>query len=315
MKRVFFLLLFFLVSHTASASLYNKIKSAQRGRGNYGQIAQTLVGQGLYFTAIPFIKEYMLLRHNRSSRKIDRIIDEVIAHVGIKQFEVISEKLLKSSAAPVLRYTLAKKYFRAKRYEKSLQTLRGKVPRGHPISPYALFLEGTLYALMKKSDLAISYFNECIGESKRQMGRQNKMRKRALKINRDSCRAGIARVQFGQKQYYRANSTYLDISKESIIWPELLFEEAWNSFYLKDYNRALGKLVTYKAPVLNYIFNPEVDTLRALSYLELCLYDDAKRVVEEYYSKYEKSSMAMDKFFRAVWKKLQTVLFSGQKSA
>ncbi|MDC1175633.1 hypothetical protein OAT67_09555, partial [Bacteriovoracaceae bacterium] len=105
-------------------------------------------------------------------------------------------------------------------------------------------------------------------------------------INRDYCIVGIARTQFAKKDFDEANLSYLDLEKSSYIWPEILFEEAWNSFYLKDYNRTLGKLVTYKAPVLKFIFNPEIDVLRALTYMELCLWNDTKNVVNDFYKQY-----------------------------
>ena len=86
-----------------------------------------------------------------------------------------------------------------------------------------------------------------------------------------------------QKNLIKQILAYLDIEKSSPIWPEILFEEAWNSFYQGNFNRALGKLVTYKAPLLSYIYNPEIDALRALAYMELCLWEDTKNVVDNFY--------------------------------
>ncbi|OFZ67873.1 MAG: hypothetical protein A2328_03390 [Bdellovibrionales bacterium RIFOXYB2_FULL_36_6] len=117
---------------------------------------------------------------------------------------------------------------------------------------------------------------------------------RQLNINKDNCVVGIPRAQFGSKNHKQASLTYLDLEKESFVWPEILFEEAWNSFYLEDYNRSLGKLVTYKAPVFDYIFNPEVDILKAMSYLHLCLYDDVSKVVAEYYEQYQNVSKQLE---------------------
>ncbi len=89
---------------------------------------------------------------------------------------------------------------------------------------------------------------------------------------------------------------YLDIPKSSHIWPELLFEEAWNSYYQGDYNRSLGKLVSYKAPVFQSYFNPEVEVLTALSYLKLCLYGDAKKISDDFYKDYLADTRKLRKF-------------------
>jgi hypothetical protein len=103
-------------------------------------------------------------------------------------------------------------------------------------------------------------------------------------MNKDYCIAGIARASFAAKKYLDSDLQYLDIPKSSFVWPEILFEEAWNSYYLKNYNRTLGKLVSYKAPVFDFIFNPEIEVLKAQSYMKMCLYDDVKKTVDEFYA-------------------------------
>ena len=271
-----------------------------------------MVNNNLYFAAIPFVKEYMFVHSSRRNRSIDRLIDEIITNVGTRQFEALPIRVLKKWKIPTIQYILAKKYFRAGKNNNAIRELVGRrrIPRGHPTGPYALHLEGTLYSIMGKSVWALNAFENCIEESDRQVKKyRQKERKRQLTINRDSCLVGIARTQFKQKKYNKANLSYLDIKKSSHIWPEILFEEAWNSFYLKDYNRTLGKLVTYKSPVLSYIFNPEIEILRALTYLELCLYDDAKRTVNEYYDKYEKSIVEVARLLKTYRKNYRRYYF------
>ena len=142
----------------------------------------------------------------------------------------------------------------------------------HPVKPFALLLEASTYAVTKQEMRASATFRECIDVADSQIKKiENKDRLRQLKITKDYCVVGVSRVEFASQKYEQANLSYLDLPKSSYIWPEILFEEAWNSFYLKDYNRTLGKLVTYKAPVFSYIFNPESDVLKALTYMELCL--------------------------------------------
>jgi hypothetical protein len=124
----------------------------------------------------------------------------------------------------------------------------------------------------------------------------NPIANRQLEINRDFCRVGIGRVYFNFHHYEKAKSAYLDLEKKSYIWPEILFEEAWNSFYLKNYNRTLGKLVTYKAPILSYVYNPEIEILNALTYFELCMYDDVTKSVERFYREYGSTYKIVERF-------------------
>jgi len=207
---------------------------------------------------------------------------------------VANERVLKRSRAPMVKYILAKKYFRGKQYEKALKALNGSIPVTHSAKPFALLLEGSSFAVLGKTRSAKSAFQRCISVSNDRMSEtEDPNRLRQLSINRDYCIVGIPRVDFAAKNFEKANSMYLDLPKESYIWPEILFEEAWNSFYLRDFNRTLGKLVTYKAPVLNFIFNPETEVLRSMSYMELCLFDDAKNVVDEFYEKYNDDSVSI----------------------
>jgi hypothetical protein len=70
-------------------------------------------------------------------------------------------------------------------------------------------------------------------------------------------------------------------------------DKAWANYYLKDYNRALGLTVTYKSPLLESYFFPEAEVLTALSYYNLCLWDDALRVVDHFYEYYQPKADAL----------------------
>ena len=165
--------------------------------------------------------------------------------------------------------------------------------------PFVKFLEASIYTLLKRYDRAINSYDKCISESGSRFKKSlDKNSLRQLAINRDYCIVGIARTYFAKGEYEKANSAYLDLKKNSYIWPEILFEEAWTSFYLRNYNRTLGKLVTYKAPVLSYYYNPEIDVLGALTYLEMCLWGDAKKTVDNFYAEYYADSKDIDSFLR-----------------
>jgi len=45
---------------------------------------------------------------------------------------------------------------------------------------------------------------------------------------------------------------------------------------------------------LQYVFNPEIDVLTSMSYLKMCLYSDATKVVEKFYTKYENDTTKLD---------------------
>ena len=49
---------------------------------------------------------------------------------------------------------------------------------------------------------------------------------------------------------------------------------------------------------MDYIFNPEIEILRALTFLELCLWNDTKRVVNKFYDKYRKPHQQLKIFLK-----------------
>lgn len=272
-------------------SAWDTLVKAKGNTNSYPYIVSQMVGEGLYFASIPYIKEYLATQKKVQDNKIDDLIDTVVTQVGVRQFEVMPIAFLARSNAPTLRYIVAKKSFRAGNYDKAIATLKNGISDVHPVKPFALHIEAASLMLQGKNTQAVEAYRECIRNSNSQTSRtKDQNRLRQLEINRDNCTVGVARALFSDKKFEAANLAYLDLDKRSHVWPEILFEEAWNSFYMGDYNRTLGKLVTYKAPILDFAFNPEVDVLKALTYMELCLWSDANTTVESFYGQYEKDT-------------------------
>ncbi len=253
-----------------------------------------LVDSGIYFGTIPFIKE-TLYNSGSVDTSLDNIINEVANHVGLRQFETLSTDVLERSHAPTLRYVLAKKYFNKGDYNGALRALEGLDVRSQGLSPFISNMRASAFAILKKSDEATRDYQDCIRQSEKELskGGHTLLRKRQLTILRDTCQVGVARMHFASSKFESSILSYLDLQKKSPIWPETLFEEAWASFYNRDFNRTLGKLVTYKAPVLDYIFNPEIEVLSSLTYLEMCLFEDAKKSVDSFYTKYQRGYMGL----------------------
>lgn len=300
MKKTLLTLVTLLMIPSSYGSVDRAWRVLVQSGGNarsYPEVVRNLLESRLYFTSIAYLKEYLYSSNGRVPKEVDELIDEVITQVGVRQFEVLPVSTLNKASSPTIRYILAKKLFRVGKYSQALNALNGTIPREHPVKPFALLLEGSIFSVLGKTKSSVAAFNNCVSETKRQMNNtNNENRLRQLSINRDYCTVGIPRAQFADKGYEDATLTYLDLPKDSYVWPEILFEEAWNSFYMRDYNRTLGKLVTYKAPVLNFVFNPEVEVLKALTYMELCLFGDARKVVDDFYKTYQEDTLGVKKF-------------------
>jgi hypothetical protein len=284
-SKIFFIC--FLVGTLSANASWESAKSTySSGRMNKKQIRSVvieLVRDGYVFSALPWMKEYLAIDTKYLDARIDSALSRIISKAGIKQFETLPLQFLKRSKSDNIRYIIAKKYLRKNNYDSALTYLENISDR-HAIYPFALNMQATIYALRKDAKKASLFFDRCVDASKRLISSSPSNNK--LKINRDYCTLGKARASFGARKFDESDLLYLDIPKSSRVWPEILFEEAWNSYYQKNYNRSLGKLVSYKAPVFAHIFNPEIEVLNALSYLKMCLYSDAKKVTNDFYQKY-----------------------------
>lgn len=288
---------------TFSLSALASYQDAERtyGKGSislagYRRILANLVNDGYYFSAVPWMKDYLVKSSGALDGEMEKTLDKLLTVTGVHPFENLPLETLGRSRSANIRYIVAKKLFKRERYQEALNQL-GTLDNDHPNYPFSSHLKASILSVLGNASAADVEFKDCVRGSQREMGRtKSKLRERQLLINHDYCVAGIARNSFASQAYDKADLAYLDIPKSSYIWPEILFEEAWNSYYLKNYNRTLGKLVSYNAPVFDFIFNPEIDVLRALTYMKMCLYDDAKKSVDGFYSKNLESSRKLRNF-------------------
>jgi tetratricopeptide (TPR) repeat protein len=288
-KKIITLLLFCL-SMEVYASL-NGAAKALRARGSkaskYRSLVIELVEAKYYFSAIPFMKEYLSQSRSKLDGRLEKAFDEMLTYTGTKQFEVLPIRYLKKSSSNNIKYILAKKYLKSNKTTREAIKYAESINANHPVYPFAAHLLGAAYANLGANNNAIKNYEDCIRTSRSRLSNDmSSVLKKQLRLNQEYCTLGRARVRFAKKDFTDANLLYLDIPKSSYIWPEILIEEAWNSYYMQDFNRTLGKLVTYKAPVLDYIFNPEIEVLNALTYLKMCLYSDAKSVADNFYKKF-----------------------------
>jgi tetratricopeptide (TPR) repeat protein len=161
-----------------------------------------------------------------------------------------------------------------------------------PFWPFALQLRATAYAIQNKGDQAIQDFKECASKADDSVGALGDDKKRIRQAEREAddlrsrCIAGEARTLYQMERFEDAERVYDSIPKKSFVWPDILFEQAWNAFARTEYNRTLGKLVSYKSPALSFMFNSEIEVLKAQTYLALCLYSDANEAINEFNTKY-----------------------------
>lgn len=158
--------------------------------------------------------------------------------------------------------------------------------------PSALFLRGTASLMLGNVDSGINDFKTCARAADRAKHTKGQSRAEIREL-RNRCVAGVARGYYQAKNYNEAERWYDDVEIQSMEWPQVQYEQAWTSVARGDYNRALGRLVTYKAPGLSWFYDSEVEMLRSMSYLQMCMYEDSEKNSKEFQARYTKVGQEM----------------------
>lgn len=295
----------------------------------YSWITLGLVDAGLYQTASYFFIRTLQSGDRRATQRVLDRAEELILNVGGDLFRkyMIRHTFMSDyneSNRNSFLYSLGKDYLFKKKEKQAIQAL-SRITSSSGLWPFALQMRATAYALMGNPNQALSDFQECVQRSQHVSIRNTQLPSEVSQLVKEQnesmilelkhrCQAGVARVYFEKGQYADADRAYDEIDKESFVWADVIFEQAWNAFEKREYNRTLGKLISYQSQSLSFVFNPEVDVLRALSYLRLCYYNETNQIINRFNRKYEKIGVEVKRFVEANSKNL-TRFYERGKSA
>ncbi len=261
--------------------LYNHKKLSNQKK--YRLLVFQLYKDKLYFSSLYFAIKY-LKTDPELDNKITFLIDKLLLKTGVDSLNQLSIFTKKQREIPSISLALGLKLFKAKKFERAYNILE-KIPNSNRFAPEARMTMGTIDNLIGNHQRAYNNYNTCQKIAKNEEEDSTHVKqKRYFAIIKESCHIHIARIVYKMKQYKHALKKYNDIPKKSYMWPYLLLEKAWSHYHLKEYNRALGLLVTYKSPLLSSYFSPEGEVLTAMSYYNMCLYGDALNVVHQFYN-------------------------------
>lgn len=120
---------------------------------------------------------------------------------------------------------------------------------------------------------------------------------REMEDMKDLAYINVARIYFGLERFENADTYYSMVDRDSTYWPESLFERAWTNFWKADLNLALGLLLTVESPYFSEReFIPEVAILRALTFFNLCEYDEVERMLIGFEAKYTPMQAEIEAF-------------------
>jgi len=103
---------------------------------------------------------------------------------------------------------------------------------------------------------------------------------------KEKTRITLARLFYEQKKYDRSDELYQKIDKHHPEKSLFLLERAWTQYYSGYPDIAMGLLIGLKAPELENTITPEYFLLKALIYKQVCNYQKALSIVNEFQDQY-----------------------------
>lgn len=274
----------------ASVNRAEKIYFSNKNISNRSEaVTYELMRSKYYFSASIFAKE-RLIEDKPLDERFEEALTTLILKTGTSTFMPLNEQILGKHKSQAMSFILGVKQFHKKRYKSAVKALNN-VKRGHRFAPEKYMMTGSSLNFLGQYSEATKAYKNCMRTSEVSAASANHEKlKRYYDILAESCLIHMARMEYKRNDYKKAVQSYQDIPKTSYRWPSLLLEKAWGNYYLEDYNRTLGLLVTYKSPLLRSYFYPEAEVLTALTYFRLCLYDDSLKTIEQYHEVYKSRS-------------------------
>jgi tetratricopeptide (TPR) repeat protein len=298
----------------------NRTSSVPEKSMAYAWVTESLVRAGLDQSALYFFIRTLQLQDRAASRKVLELAPLFMDRAGtdfLKKFLIRYTRADEYSprARSAFHLAMAKDKLGSGDYPGALQSA-SMVDPSSPLYPLSLQLKGTAELMLDQTREALMDFEACADNAeqrnlieagsieerlkKEQPGalaeKWEALRKDAARDLKARCVANQARVLYETGQFEEADRAYDMIPKASFVWTDTLFEHAWSTFAKEEYNRTLGKLVSYKSPALQFSFNSEVDVLMAQAYLSLCLYTDAGRIIEDFNRRLGSLALDVKKF-------------------
>ncbi|MGE3260588.1 MAG: hypothetical protein AB7K68_02305 [Bacteriovoracia bacterium] len=271
-------------------SLQRASNDSQRGMA-YAAISNSLIAHGMPQAASYFFLKALAVGEDRAIRMALLGTQALVDNVGGVLFKKYALKYTKEDQYPTTQrdyflYFIAQDHLFAQRPHDVLRAVND-MTNNFPRYPSALFLRGTANLILNNIEQGINDFKTCakFADKSAYMKGQTKQEARELK---NRCVAGVARGYYQGKNYAEAEAWYDQVEIQSMVWPQVQYERAWTAIARGDYNRALGRLVSYKAPGLSWFHDSEVEMLRSISYLQMCIYDDVEKESANFMERYTK---------------------------
>ena len=157
----------------------------------------------------------------------------------------------------------------------------------------AKYFEGVIGQQQGRLKSAVMAFREVINSQPQTLGTVKAVEE--IENLKDLATINVARIYYGLERYDNAETYYGQVSRDSEHWPRSLFERGWTNFIQGDLNRTLGLVLTVEAPYFEESkFIPDLAILRALSFFELCDWNETERLLQNFDRAYQPMQAEID---------------------
>jgi len=295
-----------------------KEMSALEGRSD-ADITISLIHSKLYNSASYFFLKTLKQGSPQDKRRVVAHTAEIIERLG---FDLIVDDLLEHTLLDYYQganrdhfaYALGKDLFFKGSHAGASKLFR-MVRSSSYLYPFAQFSLGATELQLNRTNQALLAFQECLKKVGSSQGGDAKVTAEEVSDLKNRCQSGIGKAHFQARSLNTSLEAYGDLEKKSWAWTNSLFEQAWVGYWGQDYNMALGKLVSYKSPILSFVLKPEIFVLRSMSYMKLCLWEDALKELQRFRLEYIKNGREVRRELKEHFTNLQYFWVKGKKAS
>ena len=216
-----------------------------------------------------------IARYTEDNSELQRVVEQLFSKVGADAFPRSSRNHLYYLMGVRLyekdQLARARKYF-AQISSKSDLYLRAK------------YYEGVIYNEQGRLKSAVRSFRDIV-RSEVQVSNSRELQR--VKDIQNYALLNIARIYYGIQRFDEAAKYYELVERDSKYWPESLFEAAYANFLRNDINSALGQVLTVNSPAfMDDEYIPEAKILKALTFFNLCEYNEVERILIKFDKKH-----------------------------
>lgn len=255
------------------------IVSAEALAKTYGDMFNIVYRNKLYYSSYLFLKKSAEKGIKVDSKKVQKVLDTIHPSVFIHDYELDELKNQRTQ----LDYAVGIRSF----FLNDFNTAQAKLKRmrsNNPLYVESNYILGLISLTKKELKRAKSHFKKCVRYSNKKKFTSNKPESYVYTF-RNRCVQQIARIDFAKKDYKKTLKILNFVKKDDYIWPRFLIDKAWSYYWLGENERALGSVMTYKAPLLRRFMVPEANYLRGLIYYEMCYFEKAENLYKEFNQK------------------------------